>query len=104
MAASPRTLNLIEKDRVVFCKRSPASETTAGFKLISTVQSAGRISEASTALPALPPDHAVSVLPKRVGKSPAIVARIPRDKLSDARSLLEALTRWGSLEREPDLG
>ena len=104
MAASPRALSLIEEDRAVFCKHGPASEMTAGFRLISPVQSAGRISEASSALPALPPDHAVSVLPKRVGKSPSIVARIPRDKLSDARSLLEALTRWGSLERETDLG
>jgi|HubBroStandDraft_6_1064221.scaffolds.fasta_scaffold262778_3 hypothetical protein len=104
MAASPRALSLIEEDRAVFCKHGPASEMTAGFRLISPVQSAGRISEASSALPALPPDHAVSVLPKRVGKSPAIVARIASDKLSDARGVLQALTRRGPLEGETDLG
>ena len=104
MAAAPLALSLIQADRAVFCKHGPASEMTAGFRLISPVQSAGRISEASTALPALPPDHAVSVLPKRVGKSPAIVARIPGHKFSNARCVLQALTRRGPLEGETDLG
>jgi hypothetical protein len=37
-----------------------------------------------------PDHHAGSVLPKRVGKPPSIVARIPCDKFSNARGVLQA--------------